>query len=131
MERTLEGIPGSDLETSRVEKPWGYELWWANTDAYAGKLLYVDSGHRLSLQMHREKDETSYLLSGRLRVTRGADLDDLSEQDVEPGYAWRVEPGTVHCIEALEDSVVLEVSTPHLDDVVRLQDRYGRADAGA
>jgi mannose-6-phosphate isomerase len=131
MERTLEAVPGADLEPSRVEKPWGHELWWANTDAYAGKLLYVDSGHRLSLQMHREKDETSYLLSGRLRLTRGADVDELSELEVGPGYAWRVEPGTVHCIEALEDSVVLEVSTPHLDDVVRLQDRYGRADSDA
>jgi mannose-6-phosphate isomerase len=77
-----------------VEKPWGHELWWADTDAYAGKLLHVEAGHRLSLQLHREKDE----------------------------------PGTVHSIEAIEDSVVLEVSTPHLDDVVPLADRYGRAD---
>jgi mannose-6-phosphate isomerase-like protein (cupin superfamily) len=118
-----------DQKPRRVEKPWGHEVWWAETDAYAGKLLHVEAGHRLSLQLHREKDETSYLLSGRLRLTRGASPEDLHEQEIGPGYAWRVEPGTVHCIAAVEDSVVLEVSTPQLDDVVRLRDRYGRADA--
>lgn len=118
-----------DPEPQRVEKPWGHELWWADTDAYAGKLLHVKAGHRLSLQLHRQKDEMSYLLSGRLRLTRSPSAEDLHEQEIEPGHSWRVEPGTVHCIEAVEDSVVLEVSTPHLDDVVRLQDRYGRADA--
>lgn len=124
---TIFGV--EDLKPRRVEKPWGHELWWAETDAYAGKLLHVDAGHRLSLQLHREKDETSYLLSGRLRLTLGPSPDDLHEQEIGPGYAWRVEPGTVHRIEAIEDSVVLEVSTPHLADVVRLQDGYGRADA--
>lgn len=113
----------------RVEKPWGHELWFARTDRYAGKLLHVRAGERLSVQYHEEKDETSYLLSGRLRLTRGPSADVLREQEIGPGHAWRVEPGTVHCIEAIEDSIVLEVSTPHLDDVVRLQDRYGRADA--
>ncbi|HXR59995.1 MAG TPA: cupin [Solirubrobacterales bacterium] len=117
----------SDLEPRRVDKPWGHEIWWADTDAYAGKLLHVDAGHRLSLQLHRQKDESSYLLSGRLRLVRGSNPDELEEQMIEPGHAWRVEPGIVHSIEAVEDSVVIEVSTPHLDDVVRLQDRYGRA----
>jgi quercetin dioxygenase-like cupin family protein len=79
------------------------------------------------VQYHLRKDETSYLLSGRLRLRQGASVEELAEQEVEPGHAWRNEPGTVHSIEALEDSVVLEVSTPHLDDVVRLQDRYGRS----
>ena len=116
-----------DREPCRVEKPWGHEVWWADTDLYAGKLLHVAAGHRLSLQMHREKDETSYLLSGRLRLTRGPSAEDLDEQEISPGHAWRVEPGTVHSIEAIENSIVLEVSTPHLDDVVRLQDCYGRA----
>jgi mannose-6-phosphate isomerase len=97
---------------------------------YAGKLLHVDAGHRLSRQLHREKDETSYLLSGRLRLTQGPSPDHLQEKETGPGHVWRVEPGTVHSIEAIEDSVVLEVSTPHLDDVVRLQDRYGRAADG-
>lgn len=113
-------------EPKRVEKPWGHEIWWAQTDSYAGKLLIVNRGQALSLQYHREKDETSYLLSGRLRLSQGASADSLSERAVEPGETWRNEPGVVHSIEALEDSVVLEVSTPHLDDVVRLQDRYGR-----
>ncbi|HEX3324103.1 MAG TPA: cupin [Solirubrobacterales bacterium] len=117
-----------EREPQRVEKPWGHEIWWAHTDDYAGKLLVVNAGHALSLQFHREKDETSYLLSGRLRLTRGASAEELDEQEIEPGQAWRNEPGAVHSIEALEDSVVLEVSTPHLEDVVRLQDRYGRSE---
>lgn len=118
-----------DREPHRVEKPWGHEVWWAQTDAYAGKLLHVGAGHRLSLQLHREKDESSFVLSGRLRLTRGKSAEELSEQEIGPGFAWRVEPGTVHSVEAIEDSVILEVSTPHLDDVVRLEDRYGRAAA--
>jgi mannose-6-phosphate isomerase-like protein (cupin superfamily) len=118
--------PQPNQEPQRVEKPWGYELWRAETPPYAGKILHVDAGQRLSLQMHREKDESSYLLSGRLRLTRGPSADELTTEEIGPGFAWRVEPGTVHSIEALEDSDVLEVSTPQLDDVVRLQDRYGR-----
>jgi mannose-6-phosphate isomerase len=117
----------SDREPRRVEKPWGHEVWWAETKHYAGKLLYVDAGHELSLQVHREKDETSYLLSGRLRLTRGPSEEELSREEIGPGQTWRIEPGTVHSIEALEDAVVLEVSTPQLDDVVRLRDRYRRA----
>jgi mannose-6-phosphate isomerase len=117
-----------EKEPQRVEKPWGHEIWWANTDRYAGKLLIVNAGHALSLQYHHEKDETSYLLSGRLRLIQGTTASSLDEREVEPGQAWRNEPGVVHSIEALEDSVVLEVSTPHLADVVRLQDRYGRTE---
>lgn len=119
----------TEEKPKKVEKPWGHEVWWADTDRYAGKLLVVNAGHALSLQYHREKDETSYLLSGRLRLTQGANAKALSEREIEPGQAWRNEPGTVHSIEALEDSIVLEVSTPHLDDVVRLQDRYGRSES--
>ena len=111
----------------RVDKPWGHELWWAETEHYAGKILVVNAGQALSLQFHREKDETSYLLSGKLRLTHGPNAETLSDLEIEPGQAWRNEPGTLHSIEALEDSVVLEVSTPHLDDVVRLRDLYGRA----
>lgn len=118
----------SGTQPQRVEKPWGHELWWAETPHYAGKILHVDAGHRLSLQMHREKDESSYLMSGRLLLTRGPSAEELTTEEIGPGFIWRVEPGTVHTIEALEDSDVLEVSTPHLDDVVRLQDRYGRED---
>ena len=110
-----------------MEKPWGYEVWWAHTTDYAGKLLYVDAGQQLSLQLHHEKDETSYLLSGRLLLTRGPTEADLEKREIGPGHAWRIEPGTVHSIEAIEDSVVLEVSTPQLEDVVRLRDRYQRS----
>lgn len=110
----------------RVEKPWGHEIWWAVAPGYAAKLLYVKAGHRLSLQLHREKDEASYLLAGRLRLSIGPDADNLQTESIEPGFSWRVEPGTVHTIEAIEDAVVVEVSTPELDDVVRLKDDYGR-----
>jgi mannose-6-phosphate isomerase-like protein (cupin superfamily) len=120
-----------DREPRRVEKPWGHELWWAQADSYAGKLLYVNAGHRLSLQFHRAKDETSYVLSGRLRLLRGTSAEDLREDEIGHGFVWRVEPGIVHTIEAIEDSVVIEVSTPELDDVVRLEDRYGRSDSDA
>jgi quercetin dioxygenase-like cupin family protein len=109
-----------------VAKPWGYEIWYAQTEAYAGKLLHIDRGHRLSLQYHDRKDETSYLLTGRLLLVQGASVDDLVEREIGPGAAWRILPGQVHTVEALEDSDVLEVSTPELDDVVRLTDRYGR-----
>jgi mannose-6-phosphate isomerase-like protein (cupin superfamily) len=112
---------------THVPKPWGHELWFAHTDAYAGKLLHVRAGHRLSLQFHERKDETSYLLSGRMLLCQGTSADALFEREIGPGVAWRNEPGLVHTIEALEDAVVLEVSTPELDDVVRLTDRYGRS----
>jgi Mannose-6-phosphate isomerase len=115
-------------EPKRVEKPWGHEIWWAQTPEYAGKILVVKEGQALSVQLHRKKDESSYLFSGRLRLTSGATEDRLEERILEPGESWRVEPGTIHSIEALEDSVVFEVSTPQLDDVVRLSDRYGRSD---
>lgn len=110
----------------RVSKPWGYEIWWAVTDQYAGKILHVNRGHRLSLQYHERKDETSYLLSGRVLLVQGASLDALSEQELAPGAAWHNAPGVIHTIEALEDSDVLEASTAFLDDVVRLKDDYGR-----
>ncbi|MBW8060260.1 MAG: cupin [Solirubrobacterales bacterium] len=113
----------------RVDKPWGHELWFAHTDRYAGKILHVKAGHRLSAQYHDRKDETSYLLSGRLRLSRGPSADSLLTTELVAGAVWRNEPGQVHSIEALEDAVVIEVSTPELDDVVRLADDYGRAGA--
>jgi mannose-6-phosphate isomerase len=116
----------STSEPRRVEKPWGHEIWWAETPLYVGKLLHVDAGHALSLQLHRQKDESSCVLSGRLLLTRGPSAEELTTEEVGPGFAWRAEPGTVHSIEALEDSVVVEVSTPEVDDVVRLSDRYER-----
>lgn len=123
-------MPAEDQLPRQVEKPWGHELWFAHTDLYAGKLLYVNAGQRLSVQYHESKDETSYLLSGRLLVNSGASADSLEVSEAEPGFVWRNKPGVVHTIEALEDSVVIEVSTPEVDDVVRIADLYGRA-AGA
>jgi mannose-6-phosphate isomerase-like protein (cupin superfamily) len=111
----------------RVEKPWGYEIWYAHTDAYAGKILHVDEGHRLSLQYHERKDETSYLLRGRVLLVHGPSELELTERELGAGAVWRNLPGELHTIEALEDCDVLEVSTPHLDDVVRISDQYGRA----
>jgi mannose-6-phosphate isomerase len=115
----------------RVDKPWGHELWWALTDAYAGKILHVERGHRLSLQFHEHKDESAYLLSGRLLLTKGPSEDDLTTVELAPGDTWRNVPGELHTIEAVEDSDVLEVSTPELDDVVRLTDSYGREGTSA
>jgi mannose-6-phosphate isomerase len=109
-----------------VSKPWGSELWYAHTDRYAGKILRVNAGQRLSVQCHLEKDETSFLLSGRIKISQGPSLEQMHEREIRPGGVWRNEPNVVHTIEALEDSVILEVSTPELDDVVRLDDRYGR-----
>ncbi len=125
-EVSLDSTPAGSAPQTRVEKPWGHEIWWAQTDDYAGKLLIVKAGERLSVQMHREKDETSYLLSGRLLLVQGPSAEELTEREIGPGTSWRNEPGLVHTIEAIEDATVLEVSTPQLDDVVRLSDRYGR-----
>ena len=109
-----------------VPKPWGYEIWWAWTDEYVGKILHVAAGHKLSVQYHEHKDETSYLQSGRMLLHKGVSLDELSVTPIGEGASWRNLPGEIHTIEALEDSFVLEVSTPHLEDVVRLEDGYGR-----
>ena len=115
----------------RVDKPWGYELWWALTDRYAGKILHIERGHRLSLQLHEQKDESAYLMSGRLILTKGTSEHDLTTMELGPGAVWRNVPGEIHTIEALEDSDVLEASTPELDDVVRLSDDYGREGTSA
>lgn len=114
------------LVPRRVDKPWGHEIWYAHTDRYAGKIIVVEAGQRLSLQYHEAKDETSYLQAGRLRLWQGETADTLTEREIGPGEAWRNQPGQVHTIEAIETATVLEVSTPELDDVVRLEDRYGR-----
>ena len=112
-------------EVTRVDKPWGYELHWARTDRYVGKILHVEAGHALSLQYHNVKDETIYLYSGRI-VFEFERNGALVAQELRPGDSVRVEPKTVHRMTALEDSDVLEASTPEIHDVVRLEDRYGR-----
>jgi mannose-6-phosphate isomerase len=120
------------FEPRRVDKPWGYELIWAQTDAYCGKLLFVKAGHSLSLQFHREKDEAWLVHSGRARLELGAAGESLlNDEVVGPGAAFHYPPGTVHRVTALEDTTILEVSTPQLDDVVRLEDAYGRAGTSA
>jgi mannose-6-phosphate isomerase len=113
-----------------VEKPWGFEVWWAVTDLYVGKLLHVEEGHRLSLQYHERKDETCYVLSGLARVLKGPSVDNMTSSEMGPGTSWRNLPREIHTIEALQTSNVLEASTPHLDDVVRLFDDYGRTAGG-
>jgi mannose-6-phosphate isomerase-like protein (cupin superfamily) len=126
----LKGVDRFAFEPRRVEKPWGYELIWALTDDYSGKVLFVRAGHALSLQFHREKDEAWYIQSGRVKLELGeAGERVLSEEVVSAGACFRYPPGTVHRVTALEDTTILEVSTPQLDDVVRLEDRYGRAPA--
>jgi mannose-6-phosphate isomerase len=115
----------------RQEKPWGYEIWWALTDKYAGKILHVDAGHKLSLQYHNEKEESSYLLSGNLILHKGTDVDNVGKTHLEPGACWHNMPGEIHTIEAISDCDVLEVSTPELHDVIRLADDYGRKGTSA
>jgi mannose-6-phosphate isomerase-like protein (cupin superfamily) len=111
---------------TRVEKPWGYELWWARTDRYVGKLLHVNAGAQLSLQYHVKKDETIHLWSGEMVLVLGEQGGSLVEHAMRAGDSFHVRPGTVHRMRALTDCDVLEVSTPEVDDVVRLQDDYGR-----
>jgi len=110
----------------RVDKPWGHEIIWAETDQYVGKVLHIEAGEALSLQMHVTKDETVHVFSGRLLLTVGHSSTDLVEIVMEAGEAFHIKPGTVHRMEALETCDILEASTPHLDDLVRLEDRYGR-----
>jgi len=109
----------------RVEKPWGHELIWAHTDRYVGKILHVEAGHVLSLQYHNLMDESIYVLAGEiiLRLEQG---DTLIERRVSEGEGFHIPPRLVHQFEAVVTSDLLEASTPELDDVVRLQDRYGR-----
>jgi mannose-6-phosphate isomerase len=109
----------------RVEKPWGHEIWWALSERYVGKLLHIKAGHRLSLQYHERKDETIHLWSGELILI----LDEgngLEEHRLQPGESCRIRPHTKHRMIAVTDCDVLEASTPEVEDVVRLEDSYGR-----
>ena len=113
------------MKPVRVEKPWGHELIWAHTERYVGKTLHVKAGHALSLQYHQKKDETIHVLSGRLRFQSG-DGEALQDRILEVGESFHITPGTRHRMIAETDCDILEASTPELDDVVRLEDRYGR-----
>jgi mannose-6-phosphate isomerase len=109
----------------RVEKPWGFELVWARTDRYVGKILHVRAGQVLSLQYHHRKDETMHVLAGELILRTGPE-DALESRPFRAGESMHIPPKLIHQIEAVVDSDVLEASTPELDDLVRLNDRYGR-----
>lgn len=109
----------------RVDKPWGHELIWARTDRYVGKILHIEPGHVLSLQYHEAKDESIYVLRGEI-ILRIEQDGALIERTVRAGDAFHVPPKLVHQFEAIVASDLLEASTPELDDVVRLRDRYGR-----
>jgi len=114
----------------RVPKPWGHETIWAHSERYVGKILHINAGQELSVQYHNKKDETVHLLSGEIsyRVKTNELLEDMR---LRVGESFRITPGTVHQMVALTDCDVLEVSTPELDDVVRLSDRYGREGTSA
>ena len=114
------------MSVTRLPKPWGEELLFARTTRYAGKILRIRAGESLSLQYHERKDETIYLYQGRLSLLLPDDADPGAQRMLAEGESVHLPPGTRHRLEALTDCVVFEVSTPELDDVVRLEDRYGR-----
>ena len=128
----LQSLDRRAFEIRKVEKPWGHELIWALSEVYCGKVLFVKAGSALSLQFHREKEESWLVQAGKAKLELG-DVGQavLSEAVIGPGDAFHYRPGTVHRITALEDTTILEVSTPHLDDVVRLEDLYGREGTSA
>jgi len=115
-----------DKLPQKTEKPWGFELLFAHTTKYAGKVIFVRKGHRLSLQYHEKKDESIYVYEGKaLMEIEGSDGHMVSTT-VQPGYVIRIPPFTKHRLEAIEDTTLFEVSTPELEDVKRLEDDYGR-----
>ena len=115
------------VDVVHVPKPWGHETVWAHSERYVGKILHIRAGQELSVQYHNRKDETVYLLSGEIvyRVQRQG-TDDLDDVQLKLGESFRIKPGTIHQMVALTDCDVLEVSTPEVDDIVRLSDKYGR-----
>jgi mannose-6-phosphate isomerase len=123
--------PGSGrVQVVKVPKPWGHETIWARSDRYLGKILHINAGQELSVQYHNKKDETVHLLSGELiyRVQSDADLKDVQ---LKLGESFRITPGTIHQMVAVTDCDILEVSTPEVNDVVRLSDKYGREGTSA
>jgi mannose-6-phosphate isomerase len=123
----LETLDRFAFQPERVDKPWGYELIWAKTDNYVGKILFVRAGELLSLQFHKEKDESWYVLDGRAELELGEVGQAVTKSEVvAKGAAFRFRPGTVHRVRAVDDTTILEVSTAQVDDIVRLEDSYGR-----
>ena len=115
------------IESTRVDKPWGYELRWAITDRYLGKVLHVNKGEALSLQYHERKDEYQLVLNGAIDMELGGGDGRLTTYRMKAGDTLHITPGTRHRMTAVEDTDIFEVSTSEVDDVVRLEDRYGRA----
>jgi len=124
--------PGSGrVQVVKVPKPWGHETIWARSDRYVGKILHINAGEELSVQYHEKKDETVHLLSGRVVYRVQSAADRLEDVQLKLGESFRITPGTIHQIVALTDCDVLEVSTPEVDDIVRLSDKYGREGTSA
>jgi mannose-6-phosphate isomerase-like protein (cupin superfamily) len=120
------------VDVRHVPKPWGHETIWAHTDRYVGKILHIKAGQALSVQYHERKDETVYLLRGEMKYWVQLPGDtELRDQALSTGQSFRITPGTIHYMEAVTDCDVLEASTPELDDVVRIKDRYGREGTSA
>lgn len=113
-----------------IQKPWGHEIWFATQSEYVGKILHIKKGHRYSLQYHEHKKETQYVLSGKIKFIIGSSQEQLQTIVLHPGDKIDVYPGDIHRAEAIEDSDILEVSTNHLHDVVKLEDDYGRSGVG-
>ena len=120
------------VEVRHVPKPWGHETIWAHTDRYVGKILHITAGQALSVQYHERKDETVYLLQGEMNYwVQLPGETELQDQRLTAGQSFRITPGTIHYMEAITDCDVLEASTPEIDDIVRLKDRYGREGTSA
>ena len=118
--------PVAPAGAARVDKPWGYELRWAITDRYLGKLIHVNAGHKLSLQYHVQKDESIFIQSGVLDLVLEDEHGTVNTHRMTAGMSARVRPGRRHRFVAVEDADLFEVSSPEIDDVVRLEDSYGR-----
>ncbi|HEX2646804.1 MAG TPA: cupin domain-containing protein [Candidatus Dormibacteraeota bacterium] len=114
------------VDDRKVDKPWGYELHWALTDRYVGKVLHVNRGEALSLQYHERKDEFLYVIRGAVDIELGGADGALTSHRMGEGDTLHITPGTRHRLTAVEEADIVEVSTPEIDDVVRLEDRYGR-----
>jgi mannose-6-phosphate isomerase len=130
-ETTGAGAGSSTGAARRVDKPWGHELIWVVTDRYVGKVIAIDAGRRLSLQYHEQKDESIYVLTGRLRLHLEDEAGAMTVRELGPGDSARVPAGRRHRFEAVDDVELIEVSTPELDDVVRVEDDFGREGTSA
>ena len=119
----------TESSTTKVDKPWGYEIRWAITDRYLGKILHVNAGEALSLQYHQQKDESLLVVKGSLDLELDDPGGDLRRHRLQVGDTVHIRPGQRHRMTAVDDTDIFEVSTPEIDDVVRLEDRYGRVDS--